>query len=426
MTNKKQPEDKGTPGRPPWHHDEKDARLNWLKKQIPERQKCANSKTVGQFLTVTTTHFMGKFGFYEEKLGVAIPAVPDYEDPTPGATIKYEPQMSSDVQQNKKKTSGPNKSTMTTVPSQTPTVPSQTAPSAISAAPVSSTPPSKTLNVPAVTEQANGQQATSSVIQRSDESMSGTGGIPMPAGSTQGEAVPEPSIAMPAGQSHQSGVGEKPKSPAVGEADSSSVDANAHGTVTTTVAADSATATSSAPSPFGTTSMSLNEPESAAVAVPNPSSTTQPASNPAATSTSAPPRGHQSFSIGSIKGIDDEGLQSAAEVLGWMELTAEEIQIRRTGFQNLRGKLQTWFATQVRKVGETGSALITKMAKASGRVAPKPQRMHDVQMFIRVYYNNYIKEALQIEMERLQEEFQQWRTANPNASNEDVKKKKPV
>ncbi|KAK7452743.1 hypothetical protein VKT23_012144 [Stygiomarasmius scandens] len=132
---------------------------------------------------------MGKFGFYEEKLGVAIPAVPDYEDPTPGATIKYEPQMSSDVQQNKKKTSGPNKSTMTTVPSQTPTVPSQTAPSAISAAPVSSTPPSKTLNVPAVTEQANGQQATSSVTQRSDESMSGTGGIPMPAGSTQGEAV---------------------------------------------------------------------------------------------------------------------------------------------------------------------------------------------------------------------------------------------
>ncbi|KAK7452751.1 hypothetical protein VKT23_012152 [Stygiomarasmius scandens] len=221
-------------------------------------------------------------------------------------------------------------------------------------------------------------------------------------------------------------MGEKPKSPAVGEADSSSVDANAHGTVTTTVAADSATATSSAPSPFGTTSMSLNEPESAAVAVPNPSSTTQPASNPAATSTSAPPRGHQSFSIGSIKGIDDEGLQSAAEVLGWMELTAEEIQIRRTGFQNLRGKLQTWFATQVRKVGETGSALITKMAEASGRVAPKPQRMHDVQMFIRVYYNDYIKEALQIEMERLQEEFQQWRTANPNASNEDVKKKKPV
>ncbi|THU90156.1 hypothetical protein K435DRAFT_864559 [Dendrothele bispora CBS 962.96] len=62
MTKAKPPGEKKRPGRKPWYYDPDKARENWLREQIPERDKCKTSGTITQFYTSTSTRFLLKFG----------------------------------------------------------------------------------------------------------------------------------------------------------------------------------------------------------------------------------------------------------------------------------------------------------------------------------------------------------------------------
>ncbi|THU78006.1 hypothetical protein K435DRAFT_877125, partial [Dendrothele bispora CBS 962.96] len=130
--------------------------------------------------------------------------------------------------------------------------------------------------------------------------------------------------------------------------------------------------------------------------------------------------------IGSMKGVDKQQLRSAADILGWEELSAEEVDNRKTGLANLRHKLQEYFAKEARKVDHVGGgALIEKLAEKTLRKDPKPQRLADVQMFMRHYFDKVIRPEYNVEKASADAQFDAWVKANPNASEKDISARKP-
>ncbi|THV03166.1 hypothetical protein K435DRAFT_852055 [Dendrothele bispora CBS 962.96] len=94
--------------------------------------------------------------------------------------------------------------------------------------------------------------------------------------------------------------------------------------------------------------------------------------------------------LGSIKGINVKQLRSAAKILGWDNLYEEEVESRRTGLANLRNRLQEYFANKARRVDVADYP--TRVQQSDGRSDKK---------------------------------FAEWQSANPNASDKEIREQRP-
>ncbi|KAK7452222.1 hypothetical protein VKT23_012327 [Stygiomarasmius scandens] len=88
-------------------------------------------------------------------------------------------------------------------------------------------------------------------------------------------------------------------------------------------------------------------------------------------------------------------------------------------------RLQTWFLKEHRKVEKGNDKLINRLAEARDR-DNRPQRINDVQMFMKLYWGSMIKPVAHAQIQKDQNEYLSWLEDHPNATEEDKKKKKAV
>ncbi|KAK7461780.1 hypothetical protein VKT23_008212 [Stygiomarasmius scandens] len=357
---------------------------------MPERNKCEEANQMSAFLSTTTTRFLGKFGFADEEKGINIPAVPGFEDITPGSSVEVPTAVSGSAST---QNAGPETPVATssvhassTIAAANPTdkdiaessgtvVPSIPTDQSNSADDPSATPSGP--NVPTAAE------PTSNIPTATDQSTSATG-------SESNINLPVIDDSTPT--NNYSVVNHPPKNPETTHQ--------------------------------GSNSGPENPPESPPENPPeNPPTST---AAPTTASTSAPPSTITRQSIQSIKGIEQDKLYTAAEQLGWMNLTEKELKIRMEGFKVLRKRLQTWYAKEHRKVEKGNDKLIDKLADVGGRSDPWPVRVNDVQMFMKLYWETIIKPVAAREIEQEKNAFAAWTEQHPDATKDEIKKSKPV
>ncbi|THU88236.1 hypothetical protein K435DRAFT_866474 [Dendrothele bispora CBS 962.96] len=261
---------------------------------------------------------------------------------------------------------------------------------------------------------------------KQETAVSGSNDAVKPAGPSDptGKDIPLAVDSVTPNQANSSSVSVRPDDSNAEGADQSTSDPKK----TTTVDMSAVTQTDPAPinpTPDGSTSPTHPTNNSTVESSLAPAAAVDNTAGIGVTSSSKKP----TVNVGSIKGVDRQQLRSAADILGWADLSEEEVEIRRAGLANLRHtppRLQEYFAKEARKVDHaSGGALIEKLAEKSAHKDPKPQRLADVQMFMRHYFDKVIRPEYNKEKALANEEFDAWQKANPNASEKDISAHKP-
>ncbi|THU86475.1 hypothetical protein K435DRAFT_868234 [Dendrothele bispora CBS 962.96] len=341
---------------------------------MEERNRCEKTGNMGSFLTATATRFMGKFGYNSSSKGVTwdIAPVPGFEDTSAGSFVPNPPAATSG--NSVRQTAGESAANQ--------------------------------LNKAAVTQPAPSIPNPSRQDSNSEVNDQHSAKEPAPSGEPAGKDIP--AVSDPA--TH----GQEPAAASAGKDIPDTTDTS------TVLSGEKDTAPT-------------NPIESTRSAAANPGGeadvqTGDPAATATAGSSDSPSTTKQSLpGIGSIRGITKNQMLSVADSLGWNGLSEEEVESRKAAFASLRLRLQEYFAKEARKVeNDSGSKLIETMSLSTGKKDLKPQRLADVQIFMKYYFDKVIRPEYNEEMAEAKRTFEDWHRAHPDTTNKDIQAHRPV